>query len=208
MPGFAIGDTKAKEVPNSTQETARRHRWRFVSFDPIGDIRLNAHKAARPKPQADRLVWHYKFCEFYYPGKVRWQPITVSFYQTITDSGTEQAARLLYAWFTKSRKDRGGANIVGPKKSKQACQLAQLAGTGSPIYQYDMYGCWPSEISPDELDYTSTEISEVSFTLQMDWAEEKEIQADLSDGFNAGKNWGGGGGGSTASTKPKPSYGW
>ena len=45
-------------------------------------------------------------------------------------------------------------------------------GADSTIWQYQMYGCWPSKISPDDLDYAASEISEIAFTLEMDKAKE------------------------------------
>ena len=47
-----------------------------------------------------------------------------------------------------------------------------LDGEGNTIWKYELYGCWPSKVSPSDLDYKSTDISSISMTLQIDRAVE------------------------------------
>jgi hypothetical protein len=56
-----------------------------------------------------------------------------------------------------------------------------LDGEDNAIYRYTMYGCWPSKVTPDELDYASSKISEITFTLEMDKAKEELISKDSED---------------------------
>lgn len=176
MPGFSIlgGPIFESWQPSANIETARQYRWLFTSIKPMQDICIYAHKTGRPKVEIDRATLHQQQDCIYFPGKQKWLPIEISFYHAITPKnqhhgGVDVAYRIYKWWSTK---------VLDIKRSrvhleKQTCRLELLDGAGSWAYRYTMYGCWISKVTPDELDYTSTKISEITFTLEMDKATEE-----------------------------------
>jgi hypothetical protein len=146
---------------------ARQHRWRFQTLDPLKDILLYAHKSGRPRVEIDRAQLHHGQDVIYFPGKQKWLPIDITFYHVVENV---DAASKIYEWWS--------TNVISITQSrvninKVNCVLQLLDANGSNIYEYTMHGCWPSKVTPDELDYASTKISEITFTLEMDKATEK-----------------------------------
>ena len=170
LPGFNIGQKNQQQQPGATVETARQHRWKFATLDALKEILIYAHKAGRPKVEFDRAHLHHIQDVLLFPGKQKWLPIDISFYHVITNT---DAAYQIYKWWSTKVIDINRSRI---NLSKQTCTLEMLNGEGTSIYRYTMYGCWPSKVTPDELDYTSSKISEVTFTLEMDKSKEENLQ--------------------------------
>lgn len=165
MPGFNI--SKNNQGPQATVETARQHRWQFATIDPLKDILIYAHKSGRPRVELDRATLHYQQDCVYFPGKNKWMPIDITFYHVV---GNTDVANKIYLWWS--------TGVINIRRSvirlkKETCTLELLDGNGQSVYKYTMYGCWPSKVSPDELDYASTKIGEITFTLEMDKATEE-----------------------------------
>ena len=164
LPGFNI--TAGNTGPKATVELARQHRWKFLTMEPLSSILIYAHKSGRPRVEFDRATLHYQQDQIYFPGKQKWSPIDISFYHV---TGNNDVAKKIYDWWST-----GVVNISTStlNLTKRMCELELLDGNGDGVYKYIMYGCWPSKVTPDELDYASTKICEVTFTLEMDKATE------------------------------------
>jgi len=169
MPGFnicGIGDG-----PSGKIETARKNRWRFTTLDPIQELLLFAHKATRPSPEIDRIVMHQAQDEAYFPGKNRWKPIDISFYEVVTHPDVVQpftAALYIYQWWSAKILDLEKSRIAQVPTIKQRCELTLLDGCGYATHVYTMDGCWISKVTPDDLDYADGDILDITFTLEMD----------------------------------------
>ncbi len=174
MPGFNI--TGSESGPPSNLETARKHRYRFIAFgDDLNDILLFAEKATRPQPEIDAIVAHHGQDEISFPGKNRWSTVDITFYEVLQGGGGpfdelsssyDLVAKRIYDWWAVSVISLASSKL-GPKP-KRDCELALLDGRGEPVYTYQMYGCWPTKITPSELDYTATGLAEITVTLKMD----------------------------------------
>lgn len=201
MPGFNIpgGGGAVIGAPSSLQETARRHRWRFeiqpyrgrgiasLSSSPwnAADIVIYAHKATRPSPEIDSVTIHHSQDEIYTPGKNRWNPIEISFYEVITTEGNI-TARYIYHWWSRDVIQIVRSRIAGKDSDvplKRECYLTQLNGVGTPVYRYTLYGCWPEKVTPEDLNYDESAICEITVRLRYDKAaEEALIDAPLLEG--------------------------
>jgi len=177
MPGFIVNGQGSG--PSSTLETARRHRWKFLTLDPIKDILLFAHKSGRPGPEFDKVIMHHGQDQIQFPGKNKWASIDVSFYQVV--GAKNDVAGAIYEWWSKSVVDISKSRI---SLIKRTCELQLLDGVGDAVYIYMMYGCYISKVKPDDLDYTSSAISEITFTLEMDKVIEKSGKDPLKTVIN------------------------
>ena len=169
LPGFNIGQNNQSQQPGATIELARQHRWRFATLDPLQDILIYAHKAGRPRVEFDRATLHYQQDCVYFPGKQKWSPIEISFYHVV---GNIDVAAKIYSWWS-TNVIKIASSVINFKK--QTCVLELIDGNDSAIYRYTMHGCWPSKVTPDELDYASSKIGEITFTLEMDKSTEEAI---------------------------------
>ena len=212
MPGFDIGMPSACHEgeggpyrppgggrdysPSHVEETARRYRYEFEVLEPLDKdsggstfLLLFAYKATRPSPEIDKITIHSGQDEIYRPGKNRWQPIEVTFYERLTtdsegDSrggpGTyrDQAAELIYKWWGGT-KDGLPGGVINLRNSfhgydyRKPCQLAMLDGYGGPVWSYYLANCWPVKVSPCDISYADTEIADITVTLSYDKAIEQ-----------------------------------
>jgi hypothetical protein len=117
---------------------------------------------------------HHGQDQINFPGKNKWPSIDISFYQVL--GGKNDVAGAIYEWWTRSVVDisKSKINLI-----KRTCELQQLDGSGVGVYIYTIYGCYISKVKPDDLDYSSSAISEITFTLEMDKAIETRGRAVL-----------------------------
>ncbi len=173
MPGFQIfggacGVQGGANGPSATTETARLHRFEFTTLGPLGGILLYAHRSGRPGPDIDVVTVHHSQDEVYTPGKNRWKPIEITFYEAA--NGNDQVASAIFQWWSQSILNIGASLVNG--SPKQNASLSLLDGFGGSVWSYNMYGCWVPKVDPSTLDYSDTNIAEITFTLQYDKASE------------------------------------
>jgi hypothetical protein len=166
MPGFAIGDQSGTgQTPEATVEMRRLHRWRFTAVNGLIDrILIYAFKADRPKPTIDPITIHRQQEEIYFPGKIKWDPVNISFYESENQPDT---AIQLAKWIKAVLDWKNG---LGQDRRSDA-ELEMLSGQDSPTYKITMKRAWPSSITPDELDYSSSEISKITVQMRYDKAD-------------------------------------
>lgn len=198
MPGFNIKSkdwmTKTCDdgpnIPGSVDyggpsiyiETARVHRYLFEVFTPFGTkadgILLYLTKCTRPTIEIDEIVIHNGQDEIYRPGKNRWQPLELTFYEVLRDNKDAPPDRSMTAemmfklWADKAIKLSRSSGF-DPQSFCSDAQLDMLNGIGTPIWTYKIYRTWPIKISPSDLSYSSSNISEITATMRFDKAIEE-----------------------------------
>jgi hypothetical protein len=131
--------------------------------------------ATRPTVEIDQIVVHNGQDEIYRPGKQRWSPIDLTFYEVISakdgDSAENWAPGRIFAWWAR--------NCLIVEESRRAknfainAQLSLVDGAGTSVWTYFLYQAWPVKVAPSNLDYTSTDIGEITVTLRFSKAMEK-----------------------------------
>lgn len=197
MPGFRIpfnfgchqGPVPVDLFPEgaeSTAETARNHRYSFEVLEPLqqGTLLLYAFKATRPSPEIDEITIHSGQDEIYRPGKNRWKPIEISFYEKLSGQANlifqnliNTAASQIYEWWGGTNNGFPGGVVHLDTSSigvgyQKPCQLALLDGLGRSVWSYYMSDCWPVKVTPSNLDYSDSDIATVTVTLRYNKAVE------------------------------------
>lgn len=186
MPGFIISDpsgTKCEEkgpksIAQSNLETARSHRWEITIYalsSEGANIAVYAHKCGRPSHETAIITYHHSQNEIYMPGKDKWNPIDISFYETKLYDNAGQTAAEIYKWWGKSVLEYKNSKILGG--FKKTIDIKSLDGMGEEFYKYKLLGAWPSKITPTELDYSSNDIAEITVTVVYDKAQEDNNEA-------------------------------
>lgn len=166
MPGFNINGQDSG--PSNTVEYSRRNRYLFQAISPLtSSILVHAFKATRPTPIIDPIVMHHGQDEIKWPGKIRWEPLEITFYQA-HDSGSDKVAEELFNWWANQVIDIKRSRINTQFKGNAVLLL--LNGNGSPVWQYDIYGIWPKRTAPDSLDWGESGFSTTTVTLEFDKA--------------------------------------
>jgi len=182
--GTPLSHSRAQ--PSMTTETARRYRYSFELLEPLDQesLLLFAYKITRPSAEIDQITIHNGQSEIYRPGKNRWLPIDITFYERIfgetdagpdTGNGYDQPAELIYNWWAKTMIDITTSLHGPPSAYRKPGQVAMLDGLGNSIWVYYLSNCWPMKVSPSDLGYADTEIAEITITLSYDKATEKRV---------------------------------
>ena len=191
IPGFNIPDAikgcldehafqgkSSYDGPDPNMEYARKHRWLLEFLEPFGSIKdgilLYAYKCNRPTPNIDEIVIHHGQDEIYRPGKNRWNPIEFSFYEKSPGdkSIVDETAERMYKWWGESviiltQSIHGNINNYLKNGIVQ-----MLDGVGKSIWEYHLYECWPTKITPSDLDYSDSNIADITITLRFNKAKE------------------------------------
>ena len=171
MPGFNINATGAG--PNANVEPAHSHRWLF-EFDQVGamnGVALYAMQTQRPSVEFDVNKMHHGQTQIYMPGKHKWNPINVKFYE-ILDSvpgGGSTAFEIFMYWA-----ENANTAVVFLEQNKlnkdfrTSCGIYLLDGRGGRVHHYSLSNTWPSKVEPSELVFTNSDISTIQVTLHYD----------------------------------------
>lgn len=190
MPGFNIdvqdcNDSNNKGTlrhigPQHTVETGRNHRYMLEVLEPLGNrddgLLLFARKITRPNPEIDEITIHAGQDEIYRPGKNRWKPVEISFYERFkgTTSPLEDiAAKLIYDWWANAMITLSGSVQGNLDTYLKSAQIDMFDGFGESAWSYHLYDSWPMAITPSDLDYTDTDISLIEVKLRYSKCEEK-----------------------------------
>jgi hypothetical protein len=167
--------------PSHTRETVRSYRYEvslrlIKSLNKSQEISLFAKTCQRPSPEFDEITIHHKHEEIYRPGKIRWNPINIVFYEALdTDSGTDLTAQTIYDWWSRSIYNVNTQKQVTVREIyENNCTISMQNGTGTVCWKYSLYNAWPQKISAKDCDYTGSDISEISVNVKYNKATEEK----------------------------------
>lgn len=166
-----LNDKQLKSGPQLTTDTARSYRYYFECYMGSDiNLFLMLEKCGRPTLEQDKMVIHYQTEEIYRPGKYRWAPINMVFYEQVKDR-FNVIADMMYKWRSKIIDfDNSVINTVDNYYSQG--MLSMTDGYDEPIWNYRLYDCWPSKITPSEMDYSASNICKMDIELSYNKAEE------------------------------------
>jgi len=200
---------EAYSSPTHTVETVRKHRFllKMMGISPTdsngynsgsgsdsdyllkpvfgmgtNDIMLFAHKCARPSPEVDEITIHHGQNEIYRPGKHRWKPLDITFYEvldTVTDDDgaiilqSNRTAKLIYKWWAQTM-ILSGLRHNKPSKYLAHGLLRMLDGFGNTVWEYRLYDCWPMKVTPTDADFSDSNIADITLTLRFQKAVETQ----------------------------------
>lgn len=113
--------------------------------------------ASRPKVQFDSNEIISILETIKYPGRAKWEPMKVEFFNLSKDT-------LIYDWMREIQDPETGYRGEITAYSRTAV-IEMLDGLGNPMEKWVMYNVWPSDISWGDLSYSKAEIAKVSITL-------------------------------------------
>lgn len=158
MPGFGINQSSG---PPNTVETHRAYRYILSSMDKLQPFVAFAKSCERPSIIIDTMIVHHGQDEISVPGKQRWNPITIEFYDM---PGISSA---LNDWAQNNTVHVSSSTTGQQSQYKKNFELSMLNGAGSPIWVYHLYDAWPSSVKPSKLSYEDTSIATIEVILQI-----------------------------------------
>lgn len=168
MPGFNLGAPRDDAVSN-VSEIRRKHRWTFtvLSSALTRQALLYLRSAARPHATFEVPELHHDQEMSRYAGKYSWDTITLVWYDIEQDP---DIAEQVYSWLN-SVINVGAATVEPPASYKTDASLESYNGAGETSEEWTLFGSWPSDVDWGDLDYTNTELQEVTATLVYDRAQ-------------------------------------
>lgn len=198
MPGFniplngachddnAFQDESRFDGPDFLQETARKHRYRLELMQANGNpifgsdgagILLYCYKCTRPTPEFDEIIIHNGQDEIARPGKNRWKPIEVTFYEVLRGNPgqfVDNCAELIYDWWARTMLSITTSTLSPPEQFLAQGRLTILDGVGIPVWEYNLLDCWPQRVTPSDMSYSDSDIADYTVTLRYQKAFERE----------------------------------
>ena len=182
MPGFKIASdivTTERDGYGNAIETARKHRWKVSIAVP--DVQDEAFKFLRekepiisfyakscniPNVTFDELVVHNGQDKIVLPGKWNYKPIDIVFYDILLDTDKLPGGfKSLTHFLLKLTPNSQRFNKINTTFRFNA-KLETLNGKGDVTNTYDLHECYVEKFEPSDLDYSDTNISELTLTLK------------------------------------------
>jgi hypothetical protein len=158
-------------------EPRRQNRWYMTFGGGLTDIQYAIKKTDKPSVKVNEVMHKYLNHIFYYPGRVEWNPITVTLASV---AGAENIEKLIHAVTLKSGYvfPEGVAQAQLKTISKAAFGtnlgsiiIRQINTEGVVIEAWKLNNPFFTEVKVGDLDYSNDEIVEMSLTISYDWAE-------------------------------------
>ena len=147
----------------------RKFRYTLEFSTPCGPVPPNYVKlAARPSLEIEDQEVNFLNATTWIPGKGKWQPLSVTYYDTNADDmgGLYNWIATVYGGFSGSA---SGANEL--KQSEKSGWdgtglLTMYDGCGSPMERWLLGSVWPQSINFGDLDYGNSEEATIELTLR------------------------------------------
>ena len=149
-----------------------KRKYRFVMY--VGGIPLWTVKTTN-KPTANVSTTEHQYLNhtFKYPGRVTWDPISVTLVDPLNpDVCKSLMNRLKQAGYSEPL----SANVRETMSKEKATaalgtiRIAQIDGDGRPVEEWQLINPWFSKMQFGDLDYSSDDLNEISVEITYDYA--------------------------------------
>ena len=147
----------------------------FTPFEPklknryIMNIEgINAYMiktAARPQIQFDEVELHHMNVRRYVKGKGAWQPLTITLYDPIVPSASQQVME----WVRLSHESVTGRDGYSDFYKKHV-NIQVLGPVGDIVEEWTLKGAFIQDAQFGDLDFASSDPAEITLTLRYDYA--------------------------------------
>ena len=163
----------------------RKFNFEVSISDTEGQIKnYFAKTATKPSFTINAAEHNYLNHTFYYPGRVTWNDVTVTFVDPGGgDSASGGLALLLKNMGYNPPADPTDNSTVSKSKAVTALGsvvIRQLDEEGDELDKWTLLNAWITEVNFGDLDYASDDLVEVSCTIKYDFAKYKEPGAGIN----------------------------
>jgi len=164
----------------------RKYNFTVDIQDAGGKIeKYFAKSVTKPSFTVNAAEHNYLNHTFYYPGRVTWNDINITFVDPGGgDSASAGLALVLKAMGYNPPANANDDKTISKSKSVNALggsvKITQLDDEGEMLDEWSLYNPWVMEVNFGELDYTSDDLVEVTCTIKYDFAKYKEPKAGIN----------------------------
>jgi hypothetical protein len=141
-------------------EPKRKFRW-VLEIDGLDAFVMKT--AARPQATFEETVIDYVNAKRWISGKMSWNPISVTLHDPIAPS----AAQKVMEWVRRNYEmltGRMGYAVV----YKETITLKLLDPQGAVVEQWELEGAWPMDVNWGDLDYATSDNTEITMSIRFD----------------------------------------
>ena len=154
----------------------RSFRWVFFMGNLIQPWLIRSVK--KPSFSVGNVAHQYINHTFFYPGRVSWSPIDVSFVDPGGVGEADSADQIMQAvkemgWL-EPRLGSAATTSISKSRANAAlgeARIVQIDADGNQIEQWELFNPWVTNVDFGSLDYGSEEMVTISMSIQNDWAE-------------------------------------
>jgi len=154
-----------------TTEPKRAYRW-FMLIGGIPQWLLK--KTGKPAWTVSKTTHKYINHSFHYPGKVEWQPLSVTLADPVAPDASATMQAILFESGYHAPEDANDISTISKSKAISALGrvvIAQIgADAGDVVEEWELVNAWISDAKFGELDYDSDEMTNVEIELTYDYA--------------------------------------
>ena len=157
---------------NTSVEPKRKFRWVVYTgaFEP-----WMAKKVTRPGYTIESTEHKYLNHNFYYPGRVTWEDVTLVVADTSAPGydATSSVYRALEQAGYIFPEDPNARSTISKSRSVgvlQQVRIDELSPSGATVGRFILHNAWIQKATLGELDYGSSDIMDVTITLKYDYA--------------------------------------
>jgi len=174
--------------PNRDPKRAYRFLVNLAAFD--GGATWYAKSATKPKFNVSNAEHKYINHTFNYPGRVTWEPITITIVDPVDPNAARQAAELLQAsGYYIPANENTKTTTINKKDATEALKRVEITQIGEDntdiLEKWVLNNAWVESVNFSDLDYESDDLSTIELTIRYDWAEleTRDANGDLKRFF-------------------------
>ena len=164
-------------------EPKRAYRWlMFINDLPQWIIK----RVDKPNFSITESVHTYINHNFYYPGKVEYEPIRVTLVDPVTPDAAERMMRFLsdtgYA-FPDDPFDTSTISKAGAVTALGNVEIQQLGARSEVVERITLENAWIKSVNFGDLDYTSDDLVNIELEMRYDFFTMETIQPSFLSGL-------------------------
>ena len=180
---------------SGTPEPKRQFRFRVrIPTLANGGVWF-ATKATKPTFTVSESTHKFLNHTFYYPGKIEWSKVTVSFVDPTNPDATGDILQALansgynVPSTIENAEDMTSLGKASSIEALGGVIIEALNDKGLPVEQWELNNAWISGITMNDYDYAADELSTIDVELRYDWASfvNKGLEGSTASAADGGK---------------------
>lgn len=143
----------------------------------------------KPSFQISEQQHQYVAHTFYYPGRITWQPVDITFVDPVRMDNTSVITNMLYqAGYRKPGNEIIARKSFSKAKFNQALgeiRISQIDAEGAMIDEWSLVNCFFTNVDYGQLDYNSEELVVLSTTIRYDYASFNNMNGEPASLLNS-----------------------
>jgi len=162
---------------DASVEPKRSFRWYLTLAGASNNNKIESYAVKtvkKPSFAISEIPHQYVAHTFYYPGRITWNTIDVTFVDPISPDQSSVMANMLvtsgYTPPTTEEKSRGSMSKFSFKEAIGSPRITQVDAEGTDLEYWDLHNAFFTSVDFGQLDYSSEELTILSVTLRFDFA--------------------------------------